>query len=167
MFILTEKDSVNLRAVLRRSPDASAEINGSFDNPDIHGTIRFYQTPHGVIAAAEIRGLPVPPGQCAGPIFGFHIHEGNSCTGNLQDPFADAKTHYNPHGCLHPHHAGDLPPLFGNGGYAISLFLTDRFSVSEIIGKTVIIHSSADDFTTQPSGNSGAKIACGKIEAIP
>jgi len=65
----------------------------------------------------------------------------------------------------HPHHAGDLPPLFGNNGYALSMFLTTRFSVSEIIGRTVILHSAPDDFTSQPAGNSGVKIACGVIVA--
>ena len=57
-----------------------------------------------------------------------------------------------------------MPPLFWNNGYAFQMFLTDRFTVKEIIGKTVIIHDNADDFTTQPSGNSGEKIACGVIE---
>ena len=65
---------------------------------------------------------------------------------------------------MHPYHAGDLPPLFGSGGVAVSVFLTDRFHLEDIIGKTVIIHSSPDDFTTQPSGNAGAKIACGEIK---
>ena len=82
----------------------------------------------------------------------------------MADPFAGAMSHYNPKGCEHPYHAGDLPPLFGNGGSALSLFLTNRFSVREITGKTVIIHDRPDDFTTQPSGNSGTKIACGVIE---
>ncbi len=72
-------------------------------------------------------------------------------------------THYNPGGCEHPRHAGDLPPLFGNDGAAVSLFLTSRFSVEDVIGKTVIIHDSPDDFTTGPSGNAGEKIACGVI----
>ena len=86
-------------------------------------------------------------------------------TGNEDDPFADAKTHYNPKSCPHPYHAGDLPPLFSANGYAYSAVLTDRFTVDEIIGKTVVIHSSPDDFTTQPSGNAGRKIACGVITA--
>ena len=43
-------------------------------------------------------------------------------------------------------------------------FMTDRFTVEEIVGKTIIIHSNADDFTTQPGGNSGKKIACGAIK---
>lgn len=59
-----------------------------------------------------------------------------------------------------------MPPLFGNDGKAFSAFLTDRFTVKEIVGKTVIIHSSTDDFTTQPSGNSGEMIACGEIKRI-
>jgi Cu-Zn family superoxide dismutase len=41
--------------------------------------------------------------------------------------------------------------------------LINKFTVNEIIGRTVIIHSQPDDFTTQPSGNSGKKIACGEI----
>ena len=50
-------------------------------------------------------------------------------------------------------------------GYAFSAFLTDRFTVKEIVGRTVIMHSSPDDFTSQPSGNAGEKIACGEIVA--
>ncbi len=50
-----------------------------------------------------------------------------------------------------------------NNGYAFSAFLTDCFSLSEVMGKTVIIHGNPDDFTTQPSGNSGEKLACGVI----
>ena len=42
--------------------------------------------------------------------------------------------------------------------------LLNKFSINEIIGKTVIIHDMPDDFTTQPSGNSGTKIACGVIQ---
>ena len=72
-------------------------------------------------------------------------------------------SHYDPDGCEHPCHAGDLPPLFGNDGYALSLFLTNRFSVEEVTGRVVIIHSHPDDLTTGPSGNSGEKIACGVI----
>ena len=63
----------------------------------------------------------------------------------------------------HPYHAGDMPPLFGEKGEAFSVFMTKRFRVDDIIGKTVIIHSMPDDFTTQPAGNSGEKIACGII----
>ena len=43
-------------------------------------------------------------------------------------------------------------------------FLIDTFTVDEIIGKTIIIHNKADDFETDPSGDSGTKIACGEIK---
>jgi Cu-Zn family superoxide dismutase len=42
--------------------------------------------------------------------------------------------------------------------------LTDRFAVSEVLGKAVVLHRQPDDFHTQPAGNAGAKIACGLIE---
>ena len=71
--------------------------------------------------------------------------------------------HYNPLGCPHPYHAGDMPPIFGAAGYAFSAFVTDRFTVRDVVGRSVILHGSPDDFTTQPSGNAGEKIACGEI----
>lgn len=152
-------------ALLLRRPAAIARIRGSDEYPEIHGEIRFYETLPGVLAAARISGLPTSDNPCEKRIFAFHIHSGGRCSGNPEDAFADAMTHYNPQDCAHPEHAGDLPPLFGCGGYAFQAFLTDRFTVKEIIGKTVIIHLNPDDFTSQPSGNSGKKIACGLIES--
>ncbi len=150
-------------SVLAQLPQASAVISGSGKYPGINGSVNFYQTRYGVLTAAEIFGLPAPSMPCKSPVYAFHIHEGDMCIGNETDPFANAMTHYNPGGCEHPYHAGDMPPLFANNGYALSIFLTDRFTANEIIGKTIIIHSKPDDFTTQPSGNSGEKIACGVI----
>lgn len=156
----------HLLSALRSRPQAEARIAGSESFSDISGMVRFYQTNEGVIVYAEITGLPHDNAPCHGRIFGFHIHAGDSCSGNMDDPFADSMSHYNPNGCEHPYHAGDLPPLFGNNGLAVSAVLTDRFFVDEIIGKTVIIHDHPDDFTTQPSGNSGTKIACGVIQRV-
>lgn len=113
--------------------------------------------------SANVVGLPKSNDKCRQPIFAFHIHSGAKCAGNETDPFADAESHYNPDGCLHPYHAGDMPPLFGVDGNAVLVFLTDRFAVKDVIGKTVILHTAPDDFTTQPAGNSGMKIACGEI----
>lgn len=146
-------------AVLSRRPDAAAKIYGSDEHLEIIGRVSFFGIKCSTLVAAEIRGLPT-----GRQVFGFHIHEGESCTGNATDPFADVGTHYNPDNRAHPFHSGDMPPLFGNCGYAFSVFMTDRFSSNEIIGKTVIIHGGIDDFSTQPSGNAGSKIACGKIE---
>lgn len=154
---------IHLPSILCRRPQAVAVITGNDRLPDISGIVKLYQTKAGVIVWAEIGGLPKTDRPCYEHIFGFHIHSGTNCSGNMEDPFADAMSHYNPDGCEHPYHAGDLPPLFGNDGLAVSLFLTNRFTVDEVIGKTIIIHDHPDDFTTQPSGNSGTKIACGVI----
>ncbi len=151
---------------IKKRPYAFAKIKGSNENPHIDGIVYFYKSQAGVIVSIQLRGLPVSDDACKKPIFAVHIHSGGSCTGNNTDPFADAMTHYNPDNCEHPYHAGDLPPIFGADGLGFSAFLTDRFSAEEIIGKTIIIHSAPDDFTTQPSGNSGTKIACGVISSV-
>lgn len=88
---------------------------------------------------------------------------GNSCTGNSNDEFADAKMHYNTTNCPHPYHAGNLPPLIENNGYSYMRVFVNKFNLNDIIGKVIIIHDMPDNFTSQPSGNSGTKIACGKI----
>lgn len=150
-----------------RRPAAFAEIRGSDAHPTIQGYARFYQRANGVFVVTQVTGLPMEENPCKDSVFAMHIHAGGSCTGNTEDPFADAGSHYNPNDCPHPAHAGDLPPLFGNNGYAWSAVFTNRFAISDIIGKTLIIHSGPDDFMTQPAGNSGSKIACGLIARMP
>lgn len=153
----------NTSAILRGRADAFANVHGSAEFARINGSVKFYQTARGVLTVAEIFGLPVSEEKCSGGIFAFHIHNGASCSGDQEDPFSEAGSHYDTDNCPHPSHAGDMPPLFGAKGTAFLAFLSDRFTISDIIGKTVIIHDKADDFTTQPSGNSGNKIACGEI----
>ncbi|MBR6581408.1 MAG: superoxide dismutase family protein [Ruminococcus sp.] len=160
-----ERNIRNYAAVLMHKPNTYAIIKGSEKYPNISGIVRFYQLRNGVLIAAEISGLPHSHGICQHPVFGFHIHDGNQCDGDMQDPFSGTMAHYNPAKCNHPFHAGDLPPLFGSRGYAFSVFLTDRFLLSEVIGKTVIIHENSDDFTSQPSGNAGEKLACGVVKS--
>ncbi|NCA66749.1 MAG: superoxide dismutase family protein [Clostridia bacterium] len=150
----------------RNYPNAVCFIIGSKEYPNLRAKVELYQMRNGVLVCTEAMGLPYyvkNPFQ----VFAFHIHEGESCFGNSEDPFADAKAHYNPENVEHPYHAGDLPSLFSNYGYAWNSVLTDRFKVRDVIGKVMIIHKNPDDFTTQPSGDSGAKIACGKIERAP
>lgn len=141
---------------------AIAHIKGGNGYPAVNGEATFVQTDKGVLVTVKVNNLPPNP-ICGGGIFALHIHEGDSCTGNEEDMFANAKTHYNPQNCQHPYHAGDLPPLIGNNGYAYMSVLTNRFTVRQIINRVIVIHDNKDDFTTQPSGNSGIKIACGKI----
>lgn len=137
-----------------RFPKAVACITGGAENPCLMGRVFFHQKCGGVLVMAEVSGLP------RDGFFAFHIHEGTSCSG---PGFECTGGHYDPADAPHPNHAGDLPPLLSHNGRAKMTVLTGRFRVDEIIGKTVVIHSAPDDFTTQPAGNSGNKIACGII----
>lgn len=147
-------------------PNSAADISGGENYPGIRGRVIFRQQKNGVLVTADIYGLPTGETGCGSGVFGFHIHEGEDCGSNGQEPFSNTKGHYNPGDCPHPYHAGDLPPLFENDGYAYMSFLTNRFTATEIIGRTVVIHLKPDDFHSQPSGNSGEKIACGVIKAL-
>lgn len=143
---------------------AEAMIRGSAEYPEIKGIARFSEVRNGVLVAISLNGLPPAENKCGQRIFAAHIHEGGSCSGNSEDPFKDSGSHFNPKNCPHPFHAGDMPPLFAVGRTAAVSFITNRFTIPEIIGRTIIIHSGEDDFHTQPSGNSGEKIACGVIK---
>ncbi|MCI8472949.1 MAG: superoxide dismutase family protein [Clostridiales bacterium] len=176
MFFHTYKNNDILERLGGRA-DAYARVFGSREYRTIRGTVEFYQMPDKVLVQAHFIGLPdqiqqSPSGKpCGGSILGFHIHAGGSCTGNETDPFADAGGHYdntvtasgNMQGCPHPYHAGDLPPLFVNNGTAYMVVATNRFTVEEILGHTVIVHAHPDDFHSQPAGDSGSRIACGII----
>ena len=141
----------------KKCPDAVAQIRGGMEAPQISGCVQFYQENGCVLVVAKISGLPKENEK---GFFGFHIHQGDSCFGT---DFSGTEGHYNPTGQSHPEHAGDLPPLLSCRGNAYLSVKTDRFSVDEIIGRTVVIHSDPDDFHTQPAGNAGRKIACGVI----
>lgn len=144
-------------------PQAAAWVTGNVANPRLSGLVKFYQTSYcGVLVEAEIFGLPDKKEPTADSFFAMHIHQFGDCSGD----FSKTGAHYNPKEEPHPFHAGDLLPLLGSQGYAWSAFYTKRFTIKEIIGKSVIIHSDPDDFTTQPSGNSGTKIGCGEIRRI-
>lgn len=137
-------------------PDAVACIKGGQGAPRLCGEVRFYQARGSVLVTADISGLP----QDGPGFFALHIHEGGSCAG---EGFSDTGGHYNPQNAPHPMHAGDLPPLLRCGDQAYLAVRTDRFCVKDIIGRTVVIHGGTDDFTSQPAGNAGEKIACGVI----
>ena len=134
-----------------------AHITGGLAAPKLSGSVRFYQENSCVLIVARVSGLP---GVSKSGFFGFHIHRGESCSGT---DFPGTGSHYNPAEQVHPEHAGDLPPLLRCNGNAYLSVRTDRFSVKEIIDRTVVIHSDPDDFHTQPAGNAGRKIACGVI----
>ena len=141
----------------RKRPDAVAKIRGGMEAPQLSGCVQFYQENGCVLIEARVSGLPR---ESETGFFGFHIHQGETCSGM---DFSGTGSHYNPMDQPHPKHPGDLPPLLACQGNAYLSVKTDRFSVNEIIGRTVVIHSDPDDFHSQPAGNAGKKIACGVI----
>ena len=147
-------------SLFNKLPQRYTRLRGSKEFPGIEGMVLFYRFREGTVVVADVSGLP----ETETGIFGFHIHEGNACTGNAEDPFADTGGHFNPYGKEHPLHAGDMPVLFANKGRVWSAFYTERFLPGEVATKTVVIHDMPDDFRTAPAGNSGKKIACGRIE---
>lgn len=148
---------------------AYAKLYGSIYAPDLYGEVYFYAVEGGAEIFAEIWGLPLyQPANGGDPIgpLGFHIHEYGVCEIiDPMDPYESAGSHYNPDNQPHGNHAGDFPVLFSNNGYARMSFFTDKFRVSDVVGRSVLIHQNPDDYRTQPSGNSGKRIACGVIVA--
>lgn len=150
---------------------AYAKIYGSHLAPNIYGNIFFDDVPGGTEVYVELWGLPnyEPAKDGLDPIgpFGFHIHEYGLCEITDPDqPFLSAGEHYNPTNQPHGNHAGDFPVIFSNNGYARMCFFTDKFKPKDVIGRAVIIHQNPDDYRTQPSGNSGKRIACGVIKRL-
>lgn len=147
---------------------AMATMTGSIYAPNLYGNIYFYSVEGGTEVFAEVGGLPLykPATNVDQPIspFGFHIHEKGICDiTDPMDPFVSAGGHYNPYSQPHGNHAGDFPVMFSNDGYARMSFFTDKFKPADIIGRSVLLHQNPDDFRSQPTGDSGKRMACGVI----
>ena len=131
----------------------------------VSGKVTFTQKDGEVQVEAHINGLA--PGD-----HGFHVHDYGDCSAA---DGASAGGHVTPagahHGALHgepPSHAGD----FGNvtadaSGHGMASFTTAKLGLGEgpnsVLGRSVIVHEKADDLTTQPTGASGGRLACGVI----
>lgn len=135
-------------------PAAVAELKGRDEYSDTIGQVCFYGFDDMVVISATFHNLPTTQTG----IFGFHIHENGVCEGD----FSSAGGHFGDGS--HPEHAGDMPPIFSAGGNGFLAFATYRFQISDVIDKSVILHASRDDFSSQPSGDSGTRIACGIIK---
>jgi len=122
--------------------------------------------PDGVHFHGRVTGLD------PGSTHGFHIHEHGDCSA------PDASTaggHFNPTGSEHGdpagmvHHAGDIANLIADAQGAVDVDVTVHgvslatSTSDDVLGRSLIVHRDADDYTTQPSGNSGPRIACGVI----
>ena len=150
--------------------DAIAHLTGSSLAPDVRGTVKFLKINDGTWVEVEVFGLPdfaeaTENSSQVGP-FAFHIHDMDTCGSSSSDtPFMAAGGHWNPDGEPHGNHAGDFPVLFSNCGTAKMLFFTNRFYPEDIVGRSVVIHQSPDDYKTQPSAG-GNRIACGAIQEV-
>lgn len=131
------------------------------------GTAVLTETPHGVLIEFIVKDLP--RGE-----HGFHIHE----TGSCETPdFKSAGGHYMPRGNAHGYevaegyHAGDMPNQFVEAdglmrGQVFNSQVTLQDGEATLFdedGSALIIHADADDYSSQPSGAAGARLACAVI----
>jgi Cu-Zn family superoxide dismutase len=141
------------------APTASAKVTG---------TVTFKQVEGGVEVVANVENLE--PGDHA-----YHVHEQGDCSA---PDASSAGGHFNPLGHEHgapdaeQHHAGDFGNLTADAnGKATKTFVMKGITLDDqaisIVGKGFIVHEKADDFTTQPTGNAGGRVACGVIERTP
>jgi Cu-Zn family superoxide dismutase len=120
----------------------------------------------------QVRAVVIVHGLKPDSVHGFHIHEAGDCSSG---DGMSAKGHFNPLGKPHgdpagaEHHAGDLPALKADKSGTAKLETTlSGIRVGpgsgSIAGRGLIVHADADDYKTQPTGNSGARLACGVIQ---
>ena len=130
------------------------------------GVLTLAQTPEGITIEGRLTGLP--PGE-----HGFHVH----AVGRCEPPFESAGGHWNPanrqHGEQNPQgaHVGDMLNLNvpANGIAEVSVStrggtMSGDIALLDADGASVVVHAGPDDYRTDPSGNSGARIACGVVE---
>jgi len=151
-------------ASMATGPSATATLI-STSGSTATGTVNLAQLANGSVeVTVNLRG--VPPG-----VHGFHIHEKGDCGDNGNA----AGGHYNPAGTPHgapnadPHHAGDFGNVTADAdGNVNTRFVTRSITVSDgpmtAVGHAIILHANPDDLTTQPTGNAGARIACGVVQ---
>ena len=140
---------------------ATAEMKNQEGQPV--GQVRLQETPHGLIVSGKLDGLPEG-------LHGFHIHDVGQC----EPPFQSAGGHFNPdgkqHGMANPQglHAGDLPNLLvPASGEVTGEHFAAGLTLDALIGEdgsSVMVHANADDYSSDPAGNAGDRIACGVVE---
>lgn len=143
---------------------ATAELTPTQGN-NVRGSVSFSEVADGVRVEAEISGLT--PGK-----HGFHIHENGDCSA---PDGASAGGHFNPtnepHGAPESsqRHDGDMGNIEADASGVARLNYVDHTMTMagdrSIIGRAVIVHANPDDLTSQPSGDAGARVACGVIKA--
>ncbi len=131
-----------------------------------NGTLQLAATSDGVQITGTVMGL-APNSE-----HGFHLHQIGDCS---SPDFKSAGDHFNPAGVAHgaptadPHHLGDIPNLKADAqgtapvNVAIAGATLRDGGPNDLVGKAAIVHAKPDDYTTQPAGDSGDRIACGVV----
>ena len=136
----------------------------------VSGKLRVVPMQDGVQVTGEIGGFK------PGSIHGFHIHEKGDCSAA---DGSSAGGHFNPAAQPHGramqgahHHAGDSDNLVADAkgvakvdAHIIGVSLGGG-AANDIAGRAIVVHASADDYTSQPAGNAGARVACGVIRVV-
>ncbi|MFQ1627691.1 superoxide dismutase family protein [Lysobacter zhanggongensis] len=146
---------------------SSASVNlAAASGSLVSGTLRLMPMADGVHLTGEVGGLT------PGSTHAIHIHEKGDCSA------ADASSaggHFNPTGEPHgkvgtpTHHAGDMNNIVANAEGVAKVDVHAQGVVlgggaaNDGVGRAVVVHAAADDYTSQPSGNAGARVACGVI----
>lgn len=136
----------------------------------VTGELGFTAVDGGVAITGQVNGLP-PGGE-----HGFHVHEVGDCSA---PDGTSAGGHFNPLGVAHgrvggaEHHVGDTDNLVADDtGVATVDARLDGATLgdgapTDVLGRGVIVHADPDDYASQPTGNAGARLACGVIEQAP
>ena len=147
-------------------PSATAKLEPTRGNTAA-GKVTFVQWGEVVKVSGSISGLK------PGAEHGFHVHEKGDCSSG---DGLSAGGHFNPGGKPHghhgmgEHHTGDLPSVKADASGVAAIHFESRTirvgsSANDIVGKGLIVHRDPDDFTTQPTGNAGPRLACAVITA--
>lgn len=134
------------------------------------GTIMISEGPNGLVFTPRLAGLA--PG-----VHGFHVHQNADCSAGVKEgkPMAGlaAGGHYDPlgtgkhEGPQGKGHLGDLPALVvNNDGKAVTAVVAPRLAMSDVIGRSLMVHAGGDNYsdTPAPLGGGGARVACGAIK---
>jgi len=131
----------------------------------VSGKVEFVEEPGGVRVTAQLQGLK--PGE-----HGFHVHEKGDCSA---PDASSAGAHFNPTTMPHAgpdaeqRHEGDLGNVTADASGKAELKRVDHqlalSGAGSIVGRALVVHAQADDLTSQPAGNAGARVACGVIRA--
>jgi Cu-Zn family superoxide dismutase len=145
---------------------ATADIK-SQTMKNLGGMITLEETPSDIKVTTNVSGLK------PNSSFGFHVHQVGKCVG---PDYKSAGDHFNPakkpHGgpATEMRHFGDMGNLKSDAkGVAKEVITIPKehgMSLSDLIGKSILIHAKADDFKTQPSGDSGNRVGCGLIKTL-